>query len=140
MPLAASRFGRVREFAVKSIAGRTRVGVRGGGAGSGPSGRKMPTTGTIRRECNARGRPRIAPIGRAIGGGTLSTCKDREGAKLRQRDRRRRAAEGSGFVKMDSIGSFSSFPSGTYLLVHAGEEKFAKMDSIMVKITLLSKP
>lgn len=65
---------------------------------------------------------------------------DREGAKLRQRDRRRRAAEGSGFVKMDSIGSFSSFPSGTYLLVHAGEEKFAKMDSIMVKITLLSKP
>lgn len=64
---------------------------------------------------------------------------DREGAKRRKRDRGRRAEGGSGFVKMDSIGPFSSVPSGTYLLVPQEEEKFAKMDSIMVKITLLSK-
>jgi hypothetical protein len=64
---------------------------------------------------------------------------DREGAKRRQRERGRRAVGGSGFVKMDSIGEFSSVPSGTYLLVPQEEEKFVKMDSIMVKITLLSK-
>jgi hypothetical protein len=64
---------------------------------------------------------------------------DREGAKRRKLDRGRRAVEGSGFVKMDSIGRFSSVSSGTYLLVPQGEEKFVKMDSIMVKITLLSK-
>jgi hypothetical protein len=40
---------------------------------------------------------------------------------------------------MDSIGEFSSVPSGTYLLVPQDEERFAKMDSIMVKIILLSK-
>jgi hypothetical protein len=40
---------------------------------------------------------------------------------------------------MDSISPFSSVPSGTYLLVPQGEEEFAKMDSIMVEITLLSK-
>jgi hypothetical protein len=40
---------------------------------------------------------------------------------------------------MDSIGTFPSVPSGTYLLVPQGEEKLAKMDSIMVEITLLSK-
>jgi len=40
---------------------------------------------------------------------------------------------------MDSIGTFSSVPSGTYLLVPHGEEDLAKMDSIMVEITLLSK-
>jgi hypothetical protein len=56
--------------------------------------------------------------------------------KQRQRDRRRRAAH---LAKMDSIGAFSSVPSGTYLLVPQGEEKLAKMDSIMVEITLLSK-
>jgi hypothetical protein len=43
------------------------------------------------------------------------------------------------FAKMDSIGTFSAVPSGTYLLVPQGEEEFAKMDSIMVKITLVSK-
>jgi hypothetical protein len=64
---------------------------------------------------------------------------DREGAKRRKRDRGRRAVEASGFVKMDSIGAFSSVPSGTYLLVPQGEERFVKMDSIMVEITLLSK-
>jgi|SRR5215475_8098675 len=56
--------------------------------------------------------------------------------KQRQRDHRRRAAN---LAKMDSIGAFSSVSSGTYLLVPQGEEKLAKMDSIMVEITLLSK-
>jgi hypothetical protein len=56
--------------------------------------------------------------------------------KQRQRDGRRRAAN---LAKMDSIGAFSSVPSGTYLLVPQGEEKLAKMDSIMVEITVLSK-
>jgi hypothetical protein len=64
---------------------------------------------------------------------------DREGAKRRKRERGRRAMGGSGFVKMDSIGHFSSVPSGTYLLVPQGEERFVKMDSIMVEITLISK-
>jgi hypothetical protein len=56
--------------------------------------------------------------------------------KQRQRDGRRRAAN---LAKMDSIGTFSSVPSGTYLLVPKGAEKLAKMDSLMVEITLLSK-
>src|SRR5215468_6288462 len=64
---------------------------------------------------------------------------DRDGAKRRKRYRGRREVEASGFVKMDSIGAFSSVPSGTYLLLSQQEEKFVKMDSIMVKITLLSK-
>jgi hypothetical protein len=64
---------------------------------------------------------------------------DRERAKERKGNRRRRAAKGSGFAKMDSIGTFSFVPSGTYLLVPQDEEKFAKMDSIMVEIILLSK-
>jgi hypothetical protein len=59
--------------------------------------------------------------------------------KQRRRDRRRRAAKASGLAKMDSIGAFRSVQSGTYLLVPLGEEKLAKMDSIMVEITLLSK-
>jgi hypothetical protein len=40
---------------------------------------------------------------------------------------------------MDSIGAFRSVQSGTYLLVPQGEEKLAKMDSIMVEITFFSK-
>jgi hypothetical protein len=56
--------------------------------------------------------------------------------KQRQRDGRRRATN---LAKMDSIGTFSSVRSGTYLLVPKGEEKLAKMDSIVVEITLLSK-
>jgi hypothetical protein len=56
--------------------------------------------------------------------------------KQRQRDGRRRAGN---LAKMDSIGTFSSVTSGTYLLVPQGEEKLAKMDSIMVEITLVSK-
>jgi hypothetical protein len=64
--------------------------------------------------------------------------ENRKRTKERKRDRGRRA-EGEGqFAKMDSIGDFSSIPSGTYLLVPRDEEKFAKMDSIMVKITLIS--
>jgi hypothetical protein len=64
---------------------------------------------------------------------------ERERARQQQRDRRRRGAEESAFAKMDSIGTFSSVPSGTYLLVPRDEEKFAKMDSIVVEIILLSK-
>jgi hypothetical protein len=64
---------------------------------------------------------------------------DRERAKQRQRDCRRRAAGGGAFAKMDSSKVLSTVPSGTYLLVPQGEEKFAKMDSLMVEITFLSK-
>jgi hypothetical protein len=65
--------------------------------------------------------------------------ENRKRAKQRKRDRRERAAGKNRFVKMDSIGAFSSVPSGTYLLVPQEEEKFAKMDSIVVEITLISK-
>jgi hypothetical protein len=64
---------------------------------------------------------------------------DRERAKQRQRDCRRRAAGGGAFAKMDSSKALSTVPSGTYLLVPQDEEKFAKMDSLMVEITFLSK-
>jgi hypothetical protein len=64
---------------------------------------------------------------------------DRERAKQRQRDCRRRAADAVAFAKMDSSTPLSAVPSGTYLLVPQDEEKFAKMDSLMVEITLLSK-
>jgi hypothetical protein len=65
---------------------------------------------------------------------------ERERAKQRQRDCRRRRAAGEGaFAKMDSSKPLSTVPSGTYLLVPQGEEKFAKMDSLIVEITLLSK-
>jgi hypothetical protein len=56
--------------------------------------------------------------------------------KQRQRDSRRRVVN---LAKMDSIGTFSSVASGTYRLVPVGEEDLAKMDSIVVEITLLSK-
>ena len=65
--------------------------------------------------------------------------ENRANAKQRQRDRRQRAAGASAFAKMDSIGAFSPVPSGTYLLIPQGDEKFAKMDSIMVEITLVPK-
>lgn len=57
--------------------------------------------------------------------------------KQQERDRRRRAA--SDLAKMDSIGGFSDVKSGTYLLVPQREDNLAKMDSIMVKLTLVSK-
>ena len=63
--------------------------------------------------------------------------ENRQRTKRRKRDRWQCRARG--FAKMDSIGTFSTVPSGTYLLVPRDEEKFAKMDSIMVEITLLSK-
>jgi hypothetical protein len=59
--------------------------------------------------------------------------------KQRERDRRRHGANAIHLAKMDSIGGFYAVPSGTYLLVPQGEENLAKMDSIMVEITLLSK-
>ena len=64
---------------------------------------------------------------------------ERDRAKQRRRDCRRRAAGGDAFAKMDSSKPLSTVPSGTYLLVPQDEEKFAKMDSLMVEITLLSK-
>jgi len=64
--------------------------------------------------------------------------ENRNRSKERQRDRRRRAVA-SGFAKMDSIGTFSFVPSGTYLLVPQDDEKFAKMDSMVVKIIVVSK-
>ncbi len=64
---------------------------------------------------------------------------NRERTKQRQRERRRCAAEKKKFAKMDSISPISPVPSGTYRLVSENEEEFAKMDSILVKITLLSK-
>ena len=54
------------EFAIRPIAGRKSVGERGAGAGSGPSGRQMPTTGIIRGERNERGLERIVRIGGRI--------------------------------------------------------------------------
>jgi hypothetical protein len=65
--------------------------------------------------------------------------ENREATKQRQRDRRQRAAGKKRFAKMDSIRGVSSVSSGTYRLVPQDEEEFAKMDSILVKITLLSK-
>jgi hypothetical protein len=56
--------------------------------------------------------------------------------KQRQRDGRRRAEN---LAKMDSSKPLSAVPSGTYLLVPQGEENLAKMDSLMVEITLLSE-
>lgn len=64
---------------------------------------------------------------------------NRERTKQRQRDRRQRAAEKKKFAKMDSISPISPVPSGTYRLVSQNVEEFAKMDSILVKITVLSK-
>ena len=62
-----------------------------------------------------------------------------EGNRERTKHRKRDRVQAKRFAKMDSIGAFSSVPSGTYLLVPQGEEEFAKMDSIMVKITLVSE-
>jgi hypothetical protein len=75
VPLAGSHFGRAREFVIKSTAGRRRVGARVGGAGSGRSGRLMPTTATIRVGRNVLGRVRIAPIGELIGCSIPSTLE-----------------------------------------------------------------
>ena len=138
MPRAVSRFGRVRGFAINSTAGKQSAGARDGGGGSAPSGRPMPTTLTIRRACSAPGR--MGKVGTG-GRGDRSTRGMRKGTarSKRERDRRRSAAKASDLAKMDSIGTFSTVPSGTYLLVPQGEEDLAKMDSIIVEITLLPK-
>ena len=60
---------------------------------------------------------------------------NRRGA--RQRQRVRRVAR---FAKMDASTPLSRVPSGTYRLVPAGAETFAKMDAWIVEMTLISKP
>jgi hypothetical protein len=64
-----------------------------------------------------------------------------EGNRKRSRERQAagRSAAKAKFAKMDSLNGLSAVRSGTYLLVPQDEEKFAKMDSLMVEITLLSK-
>ena len=56
--------------------------------------------------------------------------------KQHERDRRRREAN---LAKMDSSKPLSSVPSGTYLLVPRDAQNLAKMDSLMVEITVLSE-
>ena len=62
---------------------------------------------------------------------------NRQATRQRQRDRRQRAAL---FAKMDASTALSPVPSGTYRLVPAGAEAFAKMDAWIVEMTLISKP
>jgi len=62
---------------------------------------------------------------------------NRHAARRRQRDRRQRAAR---FAKMDASTPLLRVPSGTYRLVPAGAETFAKMDAWIVEMTLISKP
>jgi hypothetical protein len=65
---------------------------------------------------------------------------NRNAARQRQRDRRRRATVATEFAKMDASLAGSRVPSGTYRLVPAGAERFAKMDACLVEITLVSMP
>jgi hypothetical protein len=66
--------------------------------------------------------------------------RNRNGARQRQRDRRRQAAssEAARFAKMDASMADSVVPSGTYRLVPATAAEFAKMDACLVEITLVS--
>jgi len=65
---------------------------------------------------------------------------NRKRARERQRQVRGHGSEGATkFAKMDPSKQVLAVSSGTYLLVPQGEEKFAKMDSLMVEITLISK-
>jgi hypothetical protein len=57
-------------------------------------------------------------------------------AAARQRQRRRRRA--GRFAKMDVSTPFSRVPSGTYRIVPATAEEFAKMDAWIVEMTLIS--
>jgi hypothetical protein len=59
---------------------------------------------------------------------------NREAARQRQR-RRRRATR---FAKMDASTPLSRVPSGTYRIVPATAEEFAKMDAWIVEMTLIS--
>ena len=60
---------------------------------------------------------------------------NRQAARQRQRDRRQGVAR---FAKMDASTPLSRVPSGTYRLVPAGAETFAKMDAWIVEMTLIS--
>jgi hypothetical protein len=62
---------------------------------------------------------------------------NRRGARQRQRDRRQRVAR---FAKMDASTPLSHVPSGTYRIVPASADEFAKMDAWIVEMTLISKP
>ena len=62
---------------------------------------------------------------------------NRNAARQRQRGQRRRAAR---FAKMDASMPLSRVPSGTYRIVPASVEEFAKMDAWIVEMTLISKP
>ena len=66
--------------------------------------------------------------------------RNRNAARQRQRDRRRRAAVATEFAKMDASRAGSPVASGTYRLVPAATERFAKMDACLVEITLVSTP
>jgi hypothetical protein len=65
--------------------------------------------------------------------------RNRKATKQRQRERRRAAVDTT-FAKMDASPAGSPVPSGTYRLVPAGPERFAKMDACLVEITLVSMP
>jgi hypothetical protein len=62
--------------------------------------------------------------------------KNREAARQRLRHRRRAAR----FAKMDASTPLSRVPSGTYRIVPAAAEEFAKMDAWIVEMTLISNP
>ena len=59
---------------------------------------------------------------------------NRLAARQRQRERRRAAQ----FAKMDASRAVSRVPSGTYRLVPASAAEFAKMDALVVEMTLIS--
>ena len=59
---------------------------------------------------------------------------NREAARRRRSDRR--AAR---FAKMDASTPLSPVPSGTYRIVPASAEEFAKMDAWIVEMTVISK-
>ena len=61
---------------------------------------------------------------------------NREAARQRQRHRRQAAR----FAKMDASIPLSPVPSGTYRIVPAALEEFAKVDAWIVEMTLISKP
>lgn len=61
--------------------------------------------------------------------------RNRAAAKERQRARR---GGREAFAKMDASGAISAVSSGTYQLLPASSDGFAKMDAITVKIVVLS--
>jgi hypothetical protein len=65
---------------------------------------------------------------------------ERNRAAARQRQRDRRWCKPGTFAKMDASIPRSPIPSGTYRLLPADSQEFAKMDASIVEITLLSTP